>query len=138
MKIFYYFLSTSIGTFIFFILYEIFYILLFSIPHHSTIVYIISYLISIFFQHLLNELIVFQKGEILKSLWKSYIMYLLLMLPYLFFNEILVEYFKIHSRISMIIGLLFTGISGYFLSKYFIFSNQYIFIQLPLQEIHIE
>jgi putative flippase GtrA len=128
-----YFLSTGIGTVLFVVFSEFVFAFLPILPHKFTITWIIAYIASIWWTHDLNRYIVFTTPTpYWPSLIKTYMMYLYLLIPSIVLNEVMVEVLHMNYRLAWIIGLLFTGVTGYLITTWYILSNPVsLLIQIP-------
>lgn len=125
--------SSVLGSIIFYILYELVHSILsysnfqFLIMYKASIAFFVCYIISIWFQHALHQVIVFYEEKIsyLKSLFWTYAAYSVSIVVTPVMIAILTSV-GIHHRVSWLIGLIVTGIFNYFSMKVSFWCSQKI------------
>src|SRR6056297_1094567 len=115
-ELIFYLIAVVIGTALFYAVYELFLLILSNVSRAATISWIVSYLISIFFQNLLFRYLVF--GPIkpyFRSLLYTYLAYSLSIVLSSVFTDLLVYRVGLNERLSWFITFSITGVINYFI-----------------------
>ncbi|KAL0481940.1 bidirectional sugar transporter [Acrasis kona] len=111
-------LSGLVGTALFYFTYEMLYAQLKGVQYAPTIAWVVSYLMSIWWQFELYRWFVFDiKGSYWKALWTTYVIYSGSLVASTIASYVMVDIMMLNHRTAWLVNSIVLGIMNYFLLK---------------------